>query len=55
MTYRLGVAKRGGTITVSIDGRTVLSAEDPAPLEGGLIGLRTYRTHLWWDNLKVVR
>ena len=54
VTYRLGVTKRGGAIELSIDGRDVLSAADPEPLQGGLIGLRTYRTYLWWDNFKVV-
>jgi hypothetical protein len=53
VTYRLGVRKRSGDIDLSIDGRGVLAAHDPEPLEAGLIGLRTYRTYLWWDNLKV--
>jgi hypothetical protein len=52
-TYKIGVTKRGGDIQLSIDGKEVLAAKDPDPLPGGLIGLRTYRTYLWWDNLKV--
>lgn len=55
VTYRLGVTKRGGAIALSIDNKEVLSAADAAPLDGGLVGLRTFRTHLWWDNLKVER
>lgn len=52
-TYRLAVTKRGGKITVAVDGREVLSADDPQPLAGGLLGLRTFRTWLWWDNISV--
>lgn len=55
VTYKLGVTKRGGRIAFAVDGREVLSGVDPAPLEGGYIGLRTFRTYLWWDNLRVVR
>ena len=55
VTYRLGVTKRGGNIAFSIDGQEVLRATDPQPLDGGLIGLRTFRTYLWWDNLTVAR
>jgi len=54
VTYRVGVTKRGGAIHLAIDDRLVLSAKDPEPLPGGLIGLRTYRTYLCWDNLRVV-
>jgi hypothetical protein len=53
VTYRIGIVKSGGDIRLSIDGADVLSARDPDPLPGGLIGLRTFRTHLWWDNLRV--
>ena len=52
-TYRVGIEKRGGNIDLSIDGRSALRAVDPEPLREGLIGLRTYRTYLWWDNLRV--
>jgi hypothetical protein len=50
-TYRLKVSKRGGEIRFAVDGRELLKAVDPEPLAGGHFGLRTYRTHLWWDNI----
>jgi hypothetical protein len=36
-----------------VDGETLLEADDPEPWQGGLLGLRTYRTFLWWDNLRL--
>jgi hypothetical protein len=50
-TYHLKVSKRGGEIRFDVDGRELLRAIDPQPLGGGLFALRTYRTHLWWDNV----
>lgn len=52
-TYRLAVTRRGKTITISVDGETMVAAEDPDPLPGGMLGLRTFRTWLWWDNITV--
>jgi hypothetical protein len=51
ITYRLAVVKQGGAIRFSVDGRELLGATDPNPLGEGLFGLRTFRTHLWWDNI----
>ena len=51
--YHVTVTKRGGDITFGVDGRVYLRGHDPDPLPGGLIGLRTYRTELWWDNIRV--
>lgn len=53
VTYRLGVRKLGGEIRFSLDGETLLTATDPHPLGAGLLGLRTYRTYLWWDNIRM--
>lgn len=53
VTYRLGVRKRGGEIALSLDGNVLLTAADPHPLGAGLLGLRTYRTYLWWDNIRL--
>jgi len=52
-TYHLRVRKRGGEIRFLVDGREVLAATDPHPLGQGLLGLRTYRTDLWWDNIRL--
>jgi hypothetical protein len=52
-TYHLRVVKRGGEIRFVVDGQELLRAVDPEPLGGGWFGLRTYRTDLWWDNIRV--
>ena len=52
-TYHLRLVKRGGEIVFSVDGKELLRANDPEPLAGGHFGLRTYRTHLWWGNIKL--
>jgi len=54
VTYRVAIRKRGGDITYAIDGKVYLQGKDEQPLGRGLIGLRTFRTHLWWDNVKVI-
>ena len=53
LTYRLKVRKQAGEIVFSLDGSEVARARDPNPWSGGLLGLRTFRTHLWWDNIRV--
>ena len=37
--YRLDFAAQGGTLTLAIDGKKVLSYEDPDPLANGCAGL----------------
>ena len=54
-TYRVCITRRGGRLAFEVDGRTYLEAEDPAPWAGGLLGLRTFQTDLWWDNIQVLR
>jgi hypothetical protein len=49
------VTKRGGDIRFAVDGKELLKANDPEPLEGGSFGLRTFRTYLWWDNIRITR
>ena len=53
VTYRLRVRKRAGEIVFSVDGREITRVRDPHPWSGGLLGLRTFRTNLWWDNIRV--
>ena len=37
----------------AVDGRELGRATDPNPWGAGRLGLRTYRTELWWDNVRV--
>jgi hypothetical protein len=53
VTYRLAVTKKGGTIRFAVDGETLLEAVDEQPWTGGAMGLRTFATYLWWDNIRV--
>jgi hypothetical protein len=53
VTYHLRVTKRKGEIAFWVDGERVLTAKDPHPLGPGLLGLRTYGTYLWWDNVRI--
>lgn len=54
-TYHVTITRRGGRITFSVDGKVYLKAEDARPWTKGLFGLRTFRTELWWDNIRVTR
>jgi hypothetical protein len=53
VTYRLSVRKRGGIIRFAVDGETLLEAVDELPWAQGLMALRTFGTHIWWDNVRV--
>ena len=53
VTYHMQVVKRGGEIRFSVDGNELLHGTDPAPLGEGYLGLRTYRTWLWWSNIQL--
>lgn len=52
-TYQFEIIRRGGKLSFSVDGRQLLTADDPHPHREGLLGLRTFRTYLWWDNIRV--
>ncbi|MCW5977109.1 MAG: hypothetical protein KIT09_03490 [Bryobacteraceae bacterium] len=54
-TYDFAVGARGGAIRCWVNGRLVHSYDDPNPHSGGKLAFRTFRTRLWWDNLKVYR
>lgn len=53
--YRVEIVRVGGRITGAVDGTVYLRWEDPQPHAAGLIGFRTFRTDLWFDNLQVTR
>lgn len=54
-TYELTITRRDGVITFAVNGENYLEWEDEDPLQEGLLGLRTFRTDLWWDDIRVVR
>ena len=53
VTYHLTVLKFDNQLVVKINDQITLSAYDEHPPSKGLLGLRTFRTKLWWDNLRV--
>ena len=54
-TYHCQIVKKGGHIEFYVDGKKTMEAVDENPLNEGYIGLRTFRTYLWWDNIVVRR
>ena len=54
VTYHVAITKRGGEVSFAVDGQVYMRGTDPDPLPRGLVGLRTFRTYLWWDNIKIV-
>ncbi len=55
ITYHVEMTKKGNRLTYSVDGMAYLVAVDDKPLSGGMLGLRTFSTFLWWDNVKVYK
>jgi hypothetical protein len=53
VTYHVTIAKREGHLTLAVDGSIYLEAQDNDPWTEGLIGLRTFQTDLWWDNIVI--
>jgi hypothetical protein len=54
-TYHVTVERRNDFIRFFVDGRYLLGVRDAEPWPSGLLGLRTFRTHLWWDNIRVTK
>lgn len=52
-TYQIEIVREGGRIGFSVDGQLLLETRDPQAPEGGLFGLRTFRTYLWYDNIRI--
>ncbi len=53
-TYQVELTRRGHELSIAVDGRHMLTATDEKPIwQEGLLGLRTYRCDMWWDNIKV--
>ena len=55
VTYHIELVKQGTKLSLSVDGNLLLETEASEPHTSGLIGLRTFRTYLWWDNIKVTQ
>ena len=53
VSYHVTIAKQGGRLTFAVDGTVYLEGHDDRPWTEGLIGLRTFQTDLWWDNIVV--
>ncbi len=53
VTYRIEIIKQGPDIRFSVDGELLAEAHDPNAPTRGLFGLRTFRTLLWYDNIKI--
>jgi hypothetical protein len=53
VTYRVAMIRQGTHLSYAVDGVVYAEAEDSNPLERGIIGLRTFGTELWWDNITV--
>lgn len=51
--YHVTVTRRNGDITFAVNGSEMLRAHDPQPCGPGLLGLRTFSTELWWDNIRI--
>jgi hypothetical protein len=57
-TYHIKIIKRNNHIQFFVDGKVYLNAKDNVynnEHKKGLFGLRTWSTHLWWDNIKVTQ
>ncbi|MFO8080522.1 MAG: DUF6250 domain-containing protein [Armatimonadota bacterium] len=52
-TYRVEIIKRDDFVEYHVDGNYLLGVHVPEPIDEGLLGVRTFRSHVWWDNLKV--
>jgi len=53
--YEVVITRRGGRITVAIDGTVYLDWQDAQPHAAGLVGFRTFQTDLWFDALEITR
>lgn len=54
-THALALTIQEGRIRCYIDGQLVHTYDDPHPHRKGKLAFRTFRTRLWWDNLRIYR
>jgi hypothetical protein len=51
-TYRIKLLVAGGQLRYWLDGRLVHDVVDPRPLKGGHFALRTWRSRVWWSDIR---
>ncbi|OAM90497.1 DUF1080 domain-containing protein [Termitidicoccus mucosus] len=52
-TYRIRTLIAGGRIRYWLDNRLVHDTRDPEPLPGGHFALRTWRSQVWWSDIRI--
>lgn len=52
-TYEIRAMITGGRIRYWLDGRLVHDTRDPQPLPGGHFALRTWRSRVWWSDIRI--
>lgn len=51
-TYRIRLLVAGGRLRYWLDGKLVHDVVDPQPLKGGRFALRTWRSQVWWSDIR---
>jgi hypothetical protein len=51
-TYRIRVVIVGGRLRYWLDGKLIHDVRDKQPLPGGHFALRTWRSHVWWSDVR---
>jgi hypothetical protein len=52
-TYRIRLVAREGIAEFWRDGEKIFSFRDPAPLKSGWFGIRTVRSHLMIEDVRI--
>lgn len=52
-TYQIVYTVRNGHIRSYVDGKKIHDVTDDTPLAGGKIGIRTWDTEAWWDDIEI--
>ena len=53
VSYRFSIVRRKSLVRMVVDQEVELEARDPDPASGGLLGFRTFRSHVAWSKLCV--
>lgn len=52
-TYRIRLLFADGRLRYWLDDRLIHDVRDPRPLDGGHFALRTWRSRVWWSDLRI--